>query len=191
MADTFWHTIHLVNTEDGEHDIEILAALMDYSEDVADFIGTDGQTTQLSSWDYEQQEMTEFSKRYPKVLFEVVIDGGTGESDSLNYYQNGEYQSAREIRLFAPFRPGSPYEPNFSNNLFDAIEPGMCGTSQVEALPKLIESCHSSIQTIEGLVENIGRNAKEAKAGIEMIRELKRTLLMVEPRKLNADDQSR
>ena len=77
-----------------EETTQIIAELIEQSPEMADRIDEDGRGTNDEGgfWDEEEQFMTEFSKRYPHVLFNIDRDVHSAGERGDSYYLNGKSQ---------------------------------------------------------------------------------------------------
>jgi len=76
---------------DGEED-DLIAVLRANNEEAAYAFNDDGRSEDGTKWYDYRQDMIEFSKRFPDVLFRLHGEGEEGGDLWDEYYKNGQYQ---------------------------------------------------------------------------------------------------
>jgi hypothetical protein len=95
MSYRTWHTLGFFKEDaktEVDNKLEIVKALREFAPDVEDFLDEDGSTNDEDSWPGMDEEMREFSKQWPDVVFYIH---GEGEEDPDlwdAYYKNGQAQ---------------------------------------------------------------------------------------------------
>ena len=100
----YYSTFRLeVNHPDSQ---EIINDLLENNEDARRALQYDGTPQETTKWYEMDDDMKEFSKKYPDVLFEMQREGESGGDDQCNYYfQNGRMQECWVELKFPEFDP--------------------------------------------------------------------------------------
>lgn len=81
---------------------EIIKEFRSYSDDASFLLNKTGNTNEPGSGHTIQDDLKEFSKRYPDLIFQLHVDWdqGFGDPPSRYYYFNGEKQEAKSQVVF-------------------------------------------------------------------------------------------
>ncbi len=96
MSYRTWYTLSMVTADTGkepENKLEIVADLLKFSEEADGIFEANGSTYDETQWDDMEEEMREFSQRYPDVIF--CINGATHHMMKQNYHDHREINSGR------------------------------------------------------------------------------------------------
>ena len=83
--------------------IAIIADLRFFSEDAMYAIDNNGKCNNLCDWREYESELTEFSKRYPDVLFTLDIFDEESGDIRRDYFHNGNHQKAVVNETYSKF----------------------------------------------------------------------------------------
>lgn len=86
-----------------EEVLKIVEELRESSEDAHYALEEDGQTASHASWSEHEQELAEFSKKYPTILFELAGIGDETTDIWSKYFKNGRMQYCEAVISFPPF----------------------------------------------------------------------------------------
>jgi len=175
-----WSRIDFHFTKDFDQVLAIYRKIAAIPKGVIEQTEPDGITKYYMIWDAEKEEMKKFSKLYPDVLMEVTFDEGS--CNYKNYYMNGEYQSAQEIRMFAPFRSGNPYEINLPENIFEILEQYSGILEQPHLLSRMVLSCKNALADLQGIMPEYEPSGERLHPAWETIKELENILQQVNPK---------
>ena len=75
----------------------------EFSEGAAYCLNNDGSSEESGKWYDAKEDLTEFSKRYPYLVFDLYVEGEETLDAWHLYVQNGKSQLANAIIDFPPF----------------------------------------------------------------------------------------
>ena len=88
----------LIIYDDQMNDIEeslkhdVIKQFMEFSEDAKYVLDEEGHSQDSSKWYSEEQDMIEFSKKHPSLIFQLNREGEQNDDMCKSYYLNGKFQ---------------------------------------------------------------------------------------------------
>jgi hypothetical protein len=82
---------------------EIISELREISYGAKYALEDSGDTREFAKWYDNDEDLRDFSKRYPDILFELHVEGEESEDIWKLYVQNGKSQRCEAIISFEPF----------------------------------------------------------------------------------------
>lgn len=100
-----YHNLYIIDNPTDLSDSAIIAHLRDYADDARYALEEDGQGYDSCKWYSHDEDMRDFSRLHPDVLFE--LDGEGDESGDIwqAYFQNGKAQYCQAKVTFEKYDP--------------------------------------------------------------------------------------
>jgi len=84
-----WHCIDIINLKEGQYPDEVIEELRNNCEEARRSVDYDGHGTEHSKWYDCHQDLLQFSKKYPELIFQLYREG-EDRYDTVNaYFKNG------------------------------------------------------------------------------------------------------
>ena len=85
------------------NNIAVIADLSGFSEDAKYAIDNTGNFNEPCRWYESESELTEFSKRWPDILFTLDMFGEESADICRSYFHNGNHQEAKVTITYSEF----------------------------------------------------------------------------------------